>query len=160
MSFSTVRSMAGKITYQQEFLATVKDEVWPLLQQDWQEIEHNKDMLPLDPNWELYETLEEQGLLYIFTARKDGQVIGYFTVIVFPSMHSRTAMLAASDVIYLSQEYRKGMVGVRLFKFAEDCLRQDGHKTLYITTTERHPIDPLLARLGYHKIETRFEKVL
>jgi len=152
--------MASKITYQQEFLASVKSEVWPLLQQDWDEIEHNKEMLPLDPNWGLYELLEEQGNFYVFTARDGGNLVGYFTVIVFPSMHSRNAMLAANDVIYLDKNYRRGSVGTRLFKFAEKCLKEDGHRVLYITTTEKHPIDPLLERLGYTKIETKFEKVL
>jgi len=152
--------MGADITYQQEFLASVRDEVWPLLQKDWEEIEHNKEMLPLDPNWDLYELLEEQGNFYIFTARDHGQLIGYFTVIVFPSMHSQKAMLASNDVIYLDKQYRRGSVGLRMFKFAEKCLKEDGHKVLYVTVTERHPIDPLLERLGYQKIETRFEKVL
>ena len=160
MSGSTVRSMAGDVTYQQEFIASVRDEVWPLLRQDWEEIEHNKDLLPLDPNWDLYELLESQGNFYIFTARDGSKLVGYFTVIVFPSMHSQKALLACNDVIYLDKDYRRGSVGTRLFKFTEKCLKEDGHKVLYITTTEKHPIDPLLERLGYTKIETIFEKVL
>lgn len=152
--------MADNITYQQEFLCSVKDEVWPLLEQDWQEIEHNKDLLPLDPDWDLYESLESQGLLQVFTARNNGKLIGYFTVVIFPSMHSRGQMLVANDVIYLAKEYRKGFVGLKLFKFVEKCLKEDGHKLLYITTTEQNPIDNMLERMGYKKIETKFEKVL
>ena len=31
---------------------------------------------------------------------------------------------------------------------------------MHVTTTEINPIDPILDRLGYSKIETKFEKVL
>lgn len=160
MSGSTVLSMADKITYQQEFLYKVVDDVKPLLEQDWQEIEHNKDLLPLDPDWDAYETLEQQGMLQIYTVRDSGKLVGYFPVVIFPSLHSKGRMLVANDVIYLHKDYRKGSVGTRLFKFVEKCLKEDGYKVLYVTTTEQYPIDPLMKRLGYNKTETKFEKVL
>lgn len=148
------------ITYQQEFLSTVKDEVAPLLEADWEEIEHNKELLPLDPDWETYESLEAQGLMQIYTVRDEERLVGYFTVMLFPSLHSKGRILAANDVIYLDAKYRRGLVGYRMFKFVEKCLKEDGHDTFYVTATEENPIDPLMKRLGYKKIETKFEKVL
>ena len=58
------------------------------------------------------------------------------------------------------QIIEKGLTGYKLFKFAERCLREDGIKVLHLTTTEANPIDAIMQKLGYNKIETKFEKVL
>jgi len=148
------------ITYQQEFLAQVKPDIEPLLRQDWEEIEHNKELHKFDPAWELYEALEETNSLSIFTVRSDSNLIGYFVVITMPSLHCRGLTQALCDIIYLDKDYRKGLIGYKLFKFAEDCVREDGADVLYVATTKVNPIDNLMVKLGYNKIETRFEKVL
>jgi GNAT superfamily N-acetyltransferase len=148
------------LKYQQEFLDTFKKDVGDLLQKDYEEIEHNKELRNLDPDWDIYNILETQGSLMIFTCRDDLTLVGYFVVVTPPDLHSKGSVLAVADVIFLDKEYRVGLTGYKLFKFAEDCVRKDGFKTLHVTTTEMNPIDPLMSRLGYSKIETKYEKVL
>ena len=148
------------LKYQQEFLATVKQDAEDLLQKDYEEIEHNKELNKLNPDWGIYNILEEQGSLMIFTCRDEFKLVGYFVVISTPNLHSKGSILAVADVIFLDKDYRRGLAGYKLFKFAEDCVRKDGFKTLHVTTTEMNPIDPLMSRLGYSKIETKYEKVL
>jgi len=148
------------VKYQQEFLGTVKNDVGNLLQQDYEEIEHNKEVRSLDPDWGIYEVLERQGALMIFTCRDGVDLVGYFVVVITPNPHSKGSMLAVADIIFLCKSHRVGLTGYKLFKFAEDCLRKDGFKTLHVTTTEVNPIDPIMVRLGYSKIETKYEKVL
>ena len=80
------------ITYQQEFLESVRDDAQPLLEAHWQEIALNKDIVPLDPDWDAYEQLEEEGKLFIFTARDGGQLAGYFVVIVAPHIHYKSTL--------------------------------------------------------------------
>jgi hypothetical protein len=60
----------------------------------------------------------------------------------------------------LGKSHRKGLVGAKLIRFSEKCLREDGYKYLTITTTTANPIDPLMKRLGYQKIEEKFERKL
>jgi GNAT superfamily N-acetyltransferase len=148
------------LKYQQEFLNSFKEDAGELIQKDYEEIEHNKELRNLDPDWVVYGILEEQGSLMIFTCRDDLTLVGYFVVVTTPDLHSRGSVLAIADVIFLDKKYRTGMTGYKLFKFAEDCVRKDGFKTLHVTTTEVNPIDPLMSRLGYCKIETKYEKVL
>jgi len=148
------------ITYQQEFLAKLKDEIIPLLKEDWGEIEHNKDLRKFAPAWSLYEELELLNILSIFTVRDDEELIGYFVVMTMPSLHCEGINQAMCDLVYLRKKYRKGLIGYKLFKFAEECVRQDGADVLHVTTTEINPIDGLMLKLGYNKIETKFEKVL
>ena len=147
-------------TYQQEFINSVKSDIIPLLHLDWLEIEHRKDIREFDPDWEAYETLEEAGILKVFTVRFEGKLVGYYSCIVSPSLHSKGLLQATIDAIYLHPDYRKGLVGYKLIKFAEKCLKEDGVKIILLGTTEVNPIDPLLLKLGYSKTEAKFEKVL
>ena len=49
--------------YQQEFLATVKDDIRPLIQKHWEDIALNKDKIKLNPDWDAYHDLEQKGML-------------------------------------------------------------------------------------------------
>lgn len=147
-------------TYQQEFINSVKSDIIPLLHLDWLEIEHRKDIREFDPDWEAYETLEQAGILKVFTVRSEGKLVGYYSCIVSSSLHCRGLLQATIDAIYLHPNYRKGLTGYKLIKFAEKCLKEDGVKIILLGTTEVNPIDPLLLKLGYSKTEAKFEKVL
>jgi len=148
------------VTYQQEFLSQVKDDIVPLLMLDWQEIEHRKSIRKLDPDWDAYYGLEDAGILRIFTARDGEKLIGYFVSTMTPSLHCKGVIQALADVIFLLPEYRRGMTALKLFKFAEKCLRDDGVHVLHVTTTEVNKIDAMMFRLGYSKTEATFERVL
>ena len=148
------------IKYQQEFIDSVKSDILPLLHLDWLEIEHQKDIREFDPDWETYEALEQAGILKVFTVRSEGKLVGYYSCVVSPSLHSRGLLQAAVDAIYLHPDYRKGLTGYKLIKFAEKCLKEDNVKIILLGTTEVNPIDPLLLKLGYSKTEAKFEKVL
>lgn len=148
------------VSYQQEFLSQVEEDIKPLLEKDWLEIEHNKSVKTLDPDWDAYYNIESSNMLRIFTARDNIKLVGYFVVLLIPSLHNKGLVQGVVDIIYLDKEYRKGFTGYKLFKFSEKCLREDNIKVIHVTTTEVNPIDPILDRLGYSKIETKFEKVL
>ncbi len=49
--------------YQQEFLATVENDIRPLIQRHWEDIALNKDKIKLNPDWEAYQKLEQAGML-------------------------------------------------------------------------------------------------
>ena len=106
------------LKYQQEFLDTFKKDVGDLLKKDYEEIEHNKELRSLDPDWDIYAILEEQGSLMIFTCRDGLKLVGYFVVVTTPDLHSKGSTLAVADVIFLDKEYRSGLTGHKLFKFA------------------------------------------
>jgi len=148
------------ITYQQEPLFKVVPDVIDLAYLDWEEMYHDKEAYPFDPDWDLYYLLEDNGNLLVFTARDSGKLIGYFSVIIGPSLHSKGKFVVSNDIIYLHRDYRKGLIGVKLFKFSEDCLLESGYNQLQVITSEKNNIDSLLKRLDYKKIETKFEKKL
>lgn len=148
------------VTYKQEPLASVIKDVIELARLDWEEINHDNEAYPFNPDWDLYEALEDRGALMIFTARDNDKLVGYFTVVKSPNPHSKGRFVVCNDVIYLHKDYRKGLVGLNLFRFVEKCLKEDGHTNLQVVFTKRYDISPLLTRMDYKMIETKFEKRL
>lgn len=148
------------LKYKQEFLVTFVPDVLELVERDWLEVQHDSSTSKLDPDWDSYKLLEDNNSLYVFTCRDNDKLVGYFTVFILPNLHSKGSTRAVNDAIFLDKPYRKGFAGIKLIKFAESCIRDDGHKMLSVSTTEINPIDSLMVRLGYYKVSTSFEKVL
>ena len=131
-----------------------------LVSLDWSEVGRREAGYHLELDWDLYRTLENNGNLKVFTVRSDGLLIGYFTIVISPSLHSKNSFVVSNDAIFLRPDYRNSGIGIKLFKFVEECLKEDGFKQLQITFTDKHDISSLLTRLGYSKVETKFEKRL
>lgn len=148
------------ITYQQESLVTVIKDVGELARLDWEEINHDDEAYPFDPDWDLYSALEDVGALSIFTVRDGDRLVGYFSVVKSPNPHSKGKFIFCNDVIFLHKDYRKGFVGHKLFQFVEKCLKEDGCTNLQVIFTQQYNITPLLTKLGYKPIESKFEKRL
>ena len=148
------------INLAQEFLYNVELECQSLIEMHWDEIALNQEKIKLNPDWDAYHNLELQDKLKIFTAREDGLLVGYFVVIVTPNIHYKDHLFASNDIIYLHPDYRKGMTGVKLIKFAEKCLSEDGVSVMTINTKIHKPFDLILERLGFKCIERVYSKYL
>tara|TARA_R110001592_G_scaffold185146_1_gene429093 strand:+ start:1018 stop:1479 length:462 start_codon:yes stop_codon:yes gene_type:complete len=148
------------LKYQQEFLSQVQVDCQSLIELHWEEIALNKDNIKLNPDWDSYHSLEGQGKLKIFTARDGNTLVGYFVVIVGNNIHYKDHLFASNDIIYLHKDFRKGFAGVRLIKFAEACLKEDGVSVLTINTKIHQPFDKVLERLRFKPIERVYSKYL
>lgn len=148
------------IKYQQEFLNQVESDSKYLLKLHWDEIALNKDHIKLNPDWESYYELEQSGKLRIFTARNKGNLVGYFVVIVSSNLHYKDHLFASNDIVYLHKDYRKGFTGIKLVKFAEKCLKEDGVSVLAINTKVHQPFDVVLERLDFNMVERVYSKYL
>jgi len=148
------------MNYQQEFLDQVENDILALLDLHYKEIALNQDKIKLNPDWDVYRALEEQGKLKIFTARDGSTLVGYFVVVVGVNMHYKDHTFACNDIIYLHKDYRKGFAGIKLIKFAKKCLTEDGVSVLTINTKVHQPFDKLLDRLGFNLIERVYSSYL
>ena len=148
------------VKYQQEFLSQVQSDIEPLIKLHWEEIALNKDNIKLNPDWNAYHDLEVAGKLKIFTARVDSSLVGYFVVLLGNNIHYKDHVFASNDVIYLHKDYRKGFAGIRLIKFAEKCLKEDGVSVLVINTKSHKPFDKVLERLKFKPIERVYSKFI
>jgi len=146
--------------YALENLAKVRREIEPLLEEHWKEIALNKDKIKLNPDWRAYADLDSIHALRIYTARKDGKLMGYFVVIVSKSLHYRDHLFANNDIIFLTKPARKGLTGVKLIKFALDSLEAEGITKVHINTKAHQPFDAILERLGFEEIERVYSLML
>ena len=143
-----------------ENLAKVRREIEPLLMEHWNEIALNKDIITLNPDWREYARLDELNALRIYTARKDGELMGYFVIMVSRSLHYKDHLFANNDIVFLTKPARKGLTGLKLVKFAIESLKAEGVTKLHINTKTHQPFDPIMERLGFEEIETVFSKIL
>lgn len=148
------------IEYRRECLLTTKDDCQPLIEAHWQEIALNKESIKLNPDWDEYERLDKNGSLRIFTARDGAKLVGYFVLIVNRSLHYKSHMFAVNDILFMDKQYRQGSVAMRLLKFAEKSLKDDGVSLVMVNTKVHQPFDPLMERLGYNLIERIYSKNL
>ena len=154
------RGVEKLIEFKQEFLHDVEDDLKELGRLHMEEVHHQHELLPVEFDEELYRKAESFDLLRIFTARSEDALVGYLVVVITPDMHSKGKFLASDDGFFVKKEYRKNGNGVKLLRFAEKCLKEDGFETLHISTTEMNPIDDLLTKMGYKQIERKYERVL
>ena len=70
------------ITIQHESLLNVKEDIKPLLEEHWRLVALNQGKIKLNPDWKEYSRLDTAGILKIFTARDDGELVGYFVLII------------------------------------------------------------------------------
>ena len=150
----------SKVNYKQEFLEDVKSEVVSLIQAHFDEVYPAREVFDLEMDWDLYAKLESLGLVKIFTARDGEKLVGYLWVIISPNLHSKGNYTACDDGFFVAKDYRGASVAKKLIEFTERCLKEDGFEVFYITGTEEKPIDPLMKRMGYTKVESKFQKVI
>lgn len=144
------------ITFQEEKFSEVKKESLPLLVDHWKEVgTYDKDKIPLKPIWEWYKIFEEKKLLYILTVRKDTKLIGYCTFIMTPHIHHADARMAECDLIYLSPEHRKGLLGYKLLKNAIEVLKYRV-QIISISMKLKHLFIPIAERLGFKLTDYKF----
>lgn len=148
------------IEIKQEFLSLIRPEIEPLTKNHWSETESFKEELPVDVDWDMLESLEQAGVLYVFVARVDGFVAGYLSFVKGTHFNYKGATFANDVGFFVDAPYRKFGLGVKLMKFAESVLKNDGIKLVNIHTKVDTPIDSLMIRQGYKQEEKVFTKVL
>jgi GNAT superfamily N-acetyltransferase len=144
-----------------ESYTNIKDEIRPLTEQHYDEIALDQDVIKLNPDWDAYARYDSMHALRVYTARDDdGALIGYFVVLVSTSLHYKDHVFANNDIIFLRKDARKGMAGIKLIKYAVECLRCEGVTRININTKTHQPFDAVLERLGFDFIERVYSIVL
>jgi GNAT superfamily N-acetyltransferase len=146
--------------FSEETLSQCLDEARPLLVDHWENIALNKDTIPLNPLWNIYEKLEETGNLKIITARQDEKLVGYAAYVISPSLHYSSEIIADADVFWLDPNHRKGMAGMRLFKHAEKVLKSYGVTRILNKVKIHFDVGKVFERMGYNPIERVYSKSL
>lgn len=74
---------------------------------------------------EMYQKLEDSGVLHIVRAREDEKLLGCINILIYVSPHY-SVKLAQVDLVYLDEKYRTAGAGLRMVKEAEIIAQEQG----------------------------------
>ena len=136
---------------------SLKEEVEPLLEKHWREIAHDLT-IPLEPRWDVYFALQQTGALSFFTARVGGKLVGYAVFFLNFNLHYGSSFQAQQDIVFIEPDFRRGTLGTRLIKYAEEQLKASGVQVVLHHVKQKHNWGPLLERLGYSLVDLIYLK--
>jgi len=133
------------------------EELGPLLHAHYKEIAHYQD-IELSPDFSKYKQLYDAGVLRVYTARKEKELIGYVIFFFNYSLHYQKSLQAVQDVLFIHPEHRG--VGTRLIKWADEQLRAEGAQVVYHHVKKEHNFGALLERFGYKCVDLIYARRL
>ena len=148
------------ITFQEELIENLVEELKPLLQEHWKELANHQDDRPLDPDFDAYILINRRQVIRFITVRDNEKLIGYASFLISNHLHYRSWKYAVSDVYYLSLEYRKTNVGVQFFQNIETWLKDIGVNSITVQDKVNHAHTSFFERLGFTHVEQVYEKVI
>jgi len=147
-------------TYQREYFEGAYADALPVLRKHWAEITTNLD-IALNVNEEAYRHSEANDLLRIYTARDGMVMVGYVALFVHRNLHYQQSLCATQDVFYVDPNHRGKMLGLRLIKFVEEQLKNEGVQVINQHVKIKHPaLGYLLERSGYTAVEKIYQRRL
>ncbi len=126
----------------------------PLAEKHYREIAHYQD-IPLVPNWQLYMSLEKDGVLRLFTVRNElWDLVGYGIFVVKNNLHYWTSVQASQDVIFLDKSARGYNTGAEFIAWCDEQLRIEGVQAVFHHVKAKANFGPkILEPLGYELID-------
>ena len=147
----------GQVVFTIERLSDRLDELIPMHQAQWDEIEPIRE--GLKPNYQGMIDAEKAGRYVLFTARKDGVLIGNTSCYLYQSMHTQK-LVAKEDTMYLVPSARKGMTAIKFFKYCEERLIAAGAQEITISVKTTNDAHKLWERQGYQWTDRVLSKMI
>jgi hypothetical protein len=132
-----------------ESLFDIMPEMELLTEQHYQEITLYKDKVKLNPDWSSYKKLEENNQFFLFTARVDGELVGYSAFFLKPHIHYKDMLVGSNDVLFLKKEHRSGLTGIKLLRYSEQKMKEFGANKITWHVKYSNDFRPILHRMGY-----------
>ena len=108
-------------------------------------------------NWKTYQALEQAGVLHVFGARLDGDLIGF--VVVVTSMSAEYGVpLTCTEAFFVAQAHRHTGAGLLLLAAAETRARALGSPGLAINAPLGGRLALLLPKCGFREVGRCFFK--
>lgn len=147
------------VSFQNETVKEVWDEILPLLQNHHNEVSEYAD-IPVVPNEEFYLQMCATGKFIVFTVRLEtSQLVGYAAFFVNHNSHHRDSPLQAlQDLIYIMPEHRGH--GVQFIKWCDEKLKDIGVEVVSHHVKTMHDWSKVLIAQGYAHTENVFSKRL
>jgi len=148
------------ITAMVEPFTSQLDEFKGLIGAHYTELALNKDKVPLDPQWDIYDAYEKSGALVYVALRDAGELIGYVICTVAPGLHYKTCLTAIMDILFVvpskRDSYAKG--ALLIIDTLEAELRRRGVQRWFMGTKLHKDIGALFRRRKFIPCEMMYTK--
>jgi GNAT superfamily N-acetyltransferase len=134
-------------------------ELSALYQEHYDELSVTKEF-QMEPNYEMFDLLQDAKMLRVITCRVDGELAGYIVFVVQPHMHYKSCLTAFEDAYFISKPYRKGRIGIKLFQYAEEVLKGIGVNRIIYGTKVHLDNSRLFEYLGYKHTDKVYSKLI
>jgi hypothetical protein len=143
------------VSFKRECLGDFWSDALPLFEQNVAETGAVKEFKPMR---EVYERLEELGLLHVYTIRVGDCLVGYCSIITSEHPHFSETW-AKQDALFVSPKYR-GLTAVKFMHWVDGQLILKGIKRILRQSTFSKDISRTLERMGYEPIEISYLRSL
>lgn len=149
-------------TVQTESWAAVADEIEAVAAFHWADLALDKLLFARDLDHEAYRNLESLGRLHVVTARDEGRLVAYAIWFVMPHhLHYKSSgSIALADMYYVLKEYRKGGLGVRLFRESERGLKARGVIRAHASSKVHEDNTRMFEMMGWSHTDNTVSKLL
>lgn len=144
----------SKIHFAREGFPDLYPEMVPLLELHYQEIAWNVEKIKLDVDVEKYNALHDEGILFCFSVRDGGRLVGYAAFLVHPHPHYTSTVFASNDVIFLNKSHRGKKLGADFINFCTDELKAFGVQVVAIRIKNCLDWSPLAESLNFDSVES------
>jgi GNAT superfamily N-acetyltransferase len=151
----------SKVEIKEEALKDCLDEMKPIFDLHWDEVAIHKENIKLNPDYNRYLQMADDGSIKAYIARENGKLIGYAIFIISYNLHYKDHVYAHNDIVYLSKDYRGSGLAVKLFKIAELELKENYNvDVINVSMKVTLPFDDLMEYLGFEYIERTHSKFI
>lgn len=149
------------ISIQTETWKAIDAEIEDIAGFHWEELALDQLLFQRDLDHERYLKMDELGMMHVVTARDGAKLVGYIVCFVMPHLHYKSSGLTAlADMYYLLHEYRKGGLGVRMFREMERGLKERGVIRAHMSCKVHEDHTRLFEGMGWKLTDYTFSKLL
>lgn len=150
------------VTVQTERWLQIQNEIEGVAAYHWRDLALDKLLFKRDLDHEAYRTLETLGRLHVVVARDGMKLVGYVVCFVMPHHlhYMSSGSVALADMYYLMRDYRKGGLGVRMFREMERGLKQRGVIRAHMSCKVHEDHTKLFEGMGWTLTDLTFSKLL
>ncbi|SOD42349.1 hypothetical protein [Nitrosovibrio sp. Nv4] len=149
----------GEFVFAHEKLEDILEEMKPLHVEHWKQTEQHRHSIEFNPDYETFFRHERAGRAVVFTLRKEGRLLGNFSVYVSKSMHTQT-LFSREDTLFLMPEARKGRTAMRFIEYGERALQQIGVREINVSVKVINKAGRFFQMIGYRHTENGLSKIL
>jgi GNAT superfamily N-acetyltransferase len=128
-----------------------------LIKSQWGEVDVRSNTSCVDVDFEKYIEMDKLGLHFVAVAYTNDKLVGYMSIILSESPHNKE-LLAITDSIFISEDFRGSGLGSSLIKEVESECKLRGVKDLLLTFKEDHPHHQIITDSGFTKYEVVYSK--